>query len=42
LHPLDADQDFDYDKYKALINNKVVGIGETGLDYCINQKEKQD
>ncbi|GMX58582.1 MAG: TatD family hydrolase [Candidatus Microsyncoccus archaeolyticus] len=40
LHPLDADQDFDYDKYKALINNKVVGIGETGLDYWYKPKGK--
>lgn len=40
LHPLDTDQEFDYDKYKSLINEKVVGIGETGLDYWYKPKGK--
>lgn len=34
LHPLDiTNEDFDYDKYKELVCDKVVAIGETGLDY---------
>ncbi|HOC53777.1 MAG TPA: TatD family hydrolase [Candidatus Pacearchaeota archaeon] len=40
LHPLDIEEGFDYDKYKTLINNKVVAIGETGLDYWYKPKGK--
>lgn len=40
LHPLDADQGFDYDEYRTLINDKAVGIGETGLDYWYKPKGK--
>ena len=40
LHPLDIEEGFDYDKYKTLINNRVVAIGETGLDYWYKPKGK--
>jgi TatD DNase family protein len=41
LHPLDApEEEFDYDAYKKLICNKVVAIGETGLDYWYKPKGK--
>ena len=42
LHPLDAGQGFDYEKYKSLSKEKIVAIGETGLDYWHKpKKEKQ-
>ncbi len=42
LHPLDAGQGFDYEKYKSLSKEKIVAIGETGLDYWHkSKKEKQ-
>jgi TatD DNase family protein len=40
LHPLDAEQDFDYGKYKDLNNGKVAAVGETGLDYWYKPKGK--
>jgi len=41
LHPLDApEEEFDYDAYKKLICDKVVAIGETGLDYWHKPKGK--
>jgi len=40
LHPLDIEEGFDYDKYKTLINNRVVAIGEAGLDYWYKPKGK--
>lgn len=37
-------EEFDYDKYKALARSsaKVVGLGETGLDYFYFDKNDQD
>jgi len=40
LHPLDADQGFDSEKYKDLNCDKVVAVGETGLDYWYKPKGK--
>jgi len=40
LHPLDADQGFDSEKYKELNCGKVVAVGETGLDYWYKPKGK--
>ncbi len=41
LHPLDIDEDFDNKKYKELFCEKVIAIGETGLDYWYKPKGKE-
>ncbi|MBU1131335.1 TatD family hydrolase [Patescibacteria group bacterium] len=34
LHPIHVfDEEFDYYDFRAIINNKVVAVGETGFDY---------
>jgi len=41
LHPLDIlEEDFDCEKYKKLVCDKVVAIGEAGLDYWYKPKGK--
>jgi len=40
LHPSDIEEGFDYEKYKELICDKVIAIGETGLDYWRKPKAK--
>lgn len=45
LHPTHTDEDFNYEEFKKLsLNNRVVGIGECGLDYFREpySKEKQE
>lgn len=43
LHPIHVkDEEFDVSKYRELAKSeKVVAIGETGLDYMYSQQEKQ-
>lgn len=41
LHPLDINEDFDEKKYKELFCDKVIAIGETGLDYWYKPKGKE-
>jgi len=43
LHPIHIkDEEFNVEKYRELAkNNKVVAIGETGLDYMYPEREKQ-
>jgi len=43
LHPIHVkDEEFDVEKYRELAkSDKVVAIGETGLDYMYPEKEKQ-
>ncbi len=40
LHPSDIEEGFDCEKYKELVCDKVVAIGETGLDYWRKPKAK--
>jgi len=43
LHPIHVkDEEFDVEKYKELAkSDKVVAVGETGLDYMYPEREKQ-
>jgi TatD DNase family protein len=42
LHPNDVSDDFDFDLLKKIASDrKVVGIGETGLDYFRTEDEKK-
>jgi len=40
LHPLDIEESFNCEAYKKLFCDKVVAIGETGLDYWYKPKGK--
>lgn len=43
LHPIHIDEHFDYERYKELAKSeKVVAIGEIGLDYAVFVRERRE